>query len=350
MKVVKLYYLFVGFLLLAPLFSCGSYAPHKTNAQFSQYSGDDESGIGGTGILANKSGIGGTGIIGEITGFGSIFVNGVEVEVDAETRLYVDGKKIAKHHFARGEVVALRAEQGGKLDIAREIYIRHEVIGQVEHVSAQTKHFVVLGQRIDGRSLSLLPRRGTFIRVSGFRDHNGTIHARHLSISNNHKQNMLLGKIRRHNNQWYIGQQQLELPVTSRVQAGEMLRIHGALNKQQVLQVKNIQRINRLPFSKPVKTILIQGQIKKSGVQQYTISGYRLNVGGLRKQLLQKLDSIVLLQRTDFSSAWQLKRSLNRQQLPLGSPRPVMLHNRPSQPVRPMTPQVPYSMPNRFFR
>lgn len=350
MRPIKLWYLLVGFLLLAPLFSCGSQTPHKTNSQFSQYSGDDESGIGGTGILANQSGIGGTGIIGEITGFGSIFVNGIEVEVDSETHLYVDGKKVIQHQFARGEVVALRTAKNTKQPTAREIHVRHEVIGKVEKVLPQTKSFVVLGQRVNAHSSSL-PAVGTFVRVSGFRDSTDTIHARHISISDSHnyEKNMLRGQLKKKNNKWYVGQQEVSLPLTSKVQAGEIVRIQGALSNK-VLQVKSLQRLTGLPFSKPVKNILIQGFIQKEAMQQYTISGYGFNISVLAKQLSQKTKAIVLLKRTGSGQSWQFKQILNRQQLPMGSPLPNIPYNRAQQPLRPMVPQQPYSMPNRFFR
>lgn len=352
MKPIQRWYFFIGFLLLAPLFSCGGVARQQTLIHPAQYSGGDESGIGGTGMLANNSGIGGTGIIGEITGFGSIFVNGVEVELDSQTRLNKDGMKISKHNFARGEIVILRSEKSGTLNIAREIHIRHEVIGQVEKVLPLAHRIIVLGQLIDTRLLPSLPQVGAFIQVSGYRDKKGIIHARHITISDNHKQSMLLGKIRLQNKKWYIGQQQLQLLSGSQLQQGQTVRIQGALVKN-VLQVKNIQYLKGLPFNKPVRNILIQGLLQKSGTAQYTISGYTFDVAAhaLQKQLLKKINRLVQLQLTNSKQVWQLNRILNKQQLPMGRPLPAAIpHNRPQQPVRPRVPTMPHSVPNRFYR
>ncbi len=348
MKPIKLWYLLVGFLLLMPLFSCGSNPGYKTNSQLSQYSGEGESGIGGTGILANSSGIGGTGIIGEITGFGSIFVNGVEVEVDSKTKLYVDGKKVKQHHFARGEVVVLRTEKNNKLNVGKEIYIRHEVVGKVEKISSHKKSFIILGQRIDGKSLSSLPKVGKHIRVSGFRDNTGTIHARYISESRGYEQNMIRGKLKMENNKWYIGEQEITAPKSSQIKVGSVVRIRGAL-KNKVFQVQSLERLTRLPFSQPVKNILIQGFIQKSGAQQYNIADYGFTIRSKKQPLVKKVEAIMYLQKMN-RHAWRLEKVLNKQRLPVGAAFPAMLQNRIQQPVRPMVSPQPFSMPNRFFR
>ena len=348
MKPIRLWYLIFGFIFLLPLFSCGSNAPYKMNSQFSQYSGDEESGIGGTGILANQSGIGGTGIIGEITGFGSIFVNGVEVEVEPETHLYIDGKKVMQHQFARGEIVALRIEKNTKSPVAREIHIRHEVIGAVEKVLPQTQQFIVLGQLINAELLSSLPTVGDFIQVSGFRDNLETIHARHISKSHNQQQNLLRGKLKKKNNQWYVGQQQVSIPSVSKVKAGELIRIQGVL-KNAVLQAKKIQRLIRLPFSKPIKNILIQGFIYKNGAQKYTVSNYNFSIKLEKLELQQRSEGILYLKKSQLKQTWKLKQVLNKQRLPVGSTFPVSRQNRLQQPVRPMSSPPPFSMPGRHF-
>ena len=348
MKQIKLWYLLVGFLLLMPLFSCGSSPGYKANPQLSQYSGEDESGIGGTGILANNSGIGGTGIIGEITGFGSIFVNGVEVEVDSKTQLYVDGKKVEQHPFARGEVVVLRTEKKNKLNIAKEIYIRHEVVGKVEKISSHKKSFIVLGQRIDGKSLSSLPKVGKHIRVSGFRDNTGTIHARYISKSRGHEQNMIRGKLKMENNKWYLGKQEITVPKSSQIKVGSVVRVRGAL-KNKVFQVQSIERLTRLPFSQPMKNMLIQGFMQKIGAQQYNVADYGFTVHSEKPTLVNKAEGIMHLQRID-QTAWQLKRVLNRQRLPRGASFPVTPQTRPQQPIRPMSSPQTFSMPSRYFR
>lgn len=269
--------MFVGIVLATQLLSCGTNTAQKINSQISHYSENDESGIGGTGILANQSGIGGTGIIGEITGFGSIFVNGVEVELDSNTPLYVDGKKVSEHTFSRGEVVALRAEQNGKLMVASEIYIRHEVIGRVEKVMPKFQRVMVLGQEIDTQAVLSFPKLGAFIRVSGFRDSHNVIHARYISEANNNQQNLLLGKIQRKGTKWFVGQQQVNLSNTKEINAGDIIRVQGEITGN-ILQVNTIQKLNRLPFTAPIRNILIQGHVFKNSAQQIIVSGYEFNM------------------------------------------------------------------------
>ncbi len=345
MKPIKFWYLFVGFVLVTQLLSCGTNRTQK----ISHYSENDESGIGGTGILANQSGIGGTGIIGEITGFGSIFVNGVEVELDSNTPLYVDGKKVSEHIFSRGEVVALRAEQNGKLMVAREIFIRHEVVGRVEKVMPQLQRVLVLGQIIDTRALSNPPKKGAFVRVSGFRDTNNIIHARYVGKANNDQQNLLLGKIQRKGNKWFVGQQQVNLANRKGINVGDVIRVKGQVIGS-VLQVNIIQKLKRLPFTAPVRNLLIQGHVFKNNAQQLIVSGYQFNMKSLSGHNLQKMNKTIFLQREKSRNTWEFSRIINRQTLPKGSTSRIETYHRPQQPVRLMTPRVPHTIPYRFFR
>lgn len=342
MKPIKFWYLFVGFVLITPLLSCGTSTIQKSQTRISHYSENDESGIGGTGILANQSGIGGTGIIGEITGFGSIFVNGVEVELDLQTLLYVDGKKVSSHRFSRGEIVMLRTEQKNALSLAREVFIRHEVIGQVEKVMPRLQQAIVLGQVIDTKALSIQPKMGEFIGVSGFRGKDGIIHARHISKATDRQPHLLVGKVKLLGSTWFIGQQQVNLPATNKVKTGDVLRLRGELN-QSILQVNNIERLNRLPFAVPVKNILIQAALLKNNAEQFRING-------VSAQVLEKRNRVIFLQRSEESQAWKFNRAFNRQQLPKGAALPSVTHHRPRQQVRPMTRPTPSTMQYRFFR
>ncbi|MFK5915202.1 MAG: hypothetical protein QM484_12580 [Woeseiaceae bacterium] len=342
MKPIKFWYLFVGFVLAMLLLSCGTNTPQKLPSQVSHYSEYDESGIGGTGILASQSGIGGTGIIGEITGFGSIFVNGVEVEVEPQTLLYVDGKKVSKHHFARGEIVVLHTEQKNSLSFAREIFIRHEVIGQVKKLMPQLQRAVILGQVVDTSALSIQPIVGEVIRVSGFRGKEGIIHARHISKANDRQSGLLVGKLKYKDNNWFIGQQQVRLPSASSVKAGDVVRIRGEI-RESVLQVNNVQRLDQLPFSIPVKNILIQAALLKNNAGQF-----RMNT--LAAQVEKRANSVLFLQRGGAKQGWRLNRIFNRQQLPKGAPMPSAIHHRPPQQVRPMSRQAPSAMQYPFFR
>jgi len=144
---------------------------------------DQDIGIGGTGMLANKvsgtaGGLGGTGIVGEITGFGSIFVNGVEIEYDSETPFTVNGKTAAQRQLAVGDVVEVLTSDASKHTEARMINLRHEIIGKVESVNVETYSFIVKGQTVvQGLNTGALPVPGSAVAVSGFRVDGQTIKA-----------------------------------------------------------------------------------------------------------------------------------------------------------------------------
>ena len=142
---------------------------------------DEDSGLGGTGIIAtanddSDNGLGGTGILGEITGFGSIFVNGIEIEYDRETAFTIDGKTADYQQLQIGDVVEVLTTDLDKHTQAQIINLRHEVIGKVEATDAQTFSFTVRGQTIiKPINNRLLPKVGTMVAVSGFRINKNTI-------------------------------------------------------------------------------------------------------------------------------------------------------------------------------
>lgn len=121
--------------------------------------GIDPGGIGGTGI--SPGGIGGTGIvaIGPVQRFGSIFVNGGEYELPAQTRYRADGQPASEKSLHLGDLVRVHAvEQGGRLD-ALAVDISHAVIGRVSQIDQSQGQLVVLGQTVQ-----ILP--GTLLRTA----------------------------------------------------------------------------------------------------------------------------------------------------------------------------------------
>lgn len=131
----------------------------------------DGSGAGGTGQEARAggdgSGTGGTGVVGEITGFGSICVNGLEIHYDASTPVSVDGQAGRAAQLAVGQVVAVHAEGVGSELRARQIRVRHALVGRVESVKSNGQ-LRVLGQWVSPPQMSRV-KSGDRIKVSGFR-------------------------------------------------------------------------------------------------------------------------------------------------------------------------------------
>jgi len=105
-------------------------------------------GIGGTGI--SPGGIGGTGIVavGPIQRFGSIFVNGTEYALPAETRYQVDGHAASKHNLHLGDLVAVRAHVQADKALAVEVTVDHAIVGKITHIDSAQARLRVLGQSV----------------------------------------------------------------------------------------------------------------------------------------------------------------------------------------------------------
>ncbi len=200
----QLYRAFV-YLLFVTLVAC---MPGQSNMR----AGNDEDsdiGLGGTGMLADSgNGLGGTGIVGEITGFGSIFVNGIEIEYDDATPFTINGIKASHQHLVVGDVVEVLTGNASKHTDARQINLRHEVIGKVETVNAEAASFKVLGQTvmIAGTDASL-PQPGETVAVSGVRIDKHTIRATRVMPADSGQQLLRSGNalpFARQANRWLV--------------------------------------------------------------------------------------------------------------------------------------------------
>lgn len=169
-------YRIIIFLLVTVIAACTT---PQSNMRLAANDEDKDIGIGGTGMLAatgSGSGLGGTGILGKITGFGSIFVNGIEIEYDNETAFTIDGKTAEHRQLEIGDVVEVLTTDGNDYTQAQIINLRHEVIGKVEAVDAQTFSFTVNGQSVIQPVHQLaLPEVGATVAVSGYRVDEKTI-------------------------------------------------------------------------------------------------------------------------------------------------------------------------------
>jgi len=173
----------LAFLLITGLTACVSTQPSMTASSDE----DQDIGLGGTGMLASiDSGVGGTGIVGEITGFGSIFVNGIEIEYDNKTPFSINGEPTAYQQLAIGDVVEVLTTNAQQHTDARMINVRHEVIGEVESVDAQTHSFTVQRQTVTRTHKNTqLPAVGDKVAVSGFRINASQIQATRISPAGN---------------------------------------------------------------------------------------------------------------------------------------------------------------------
>ncbi|TDO95733.1 DUF5666 domain-containing protein [Marinomonas balearica] len=105
----------------------------------------DDRGLGGTG-LADDRGLGGTGIIGTITEFGSIWVNGIEIELNSDTLISIDGKRAKERELRLGQQVAVLSYKKGDIWFAKEVQIEHVLLGEVEQVANDS--VTILGETV----------------------------------------------------------------------------------------------------------------------------------------------------------------------------------------------------------
>ena len=134
-------------------------------------------GIGGTGIEQEGiGGIGGTGIvgIGFIQRFGSIFVNGTEFELDAQTRYVVDGKPMRHVTLRTGDAVLVQGAMKDGKPFAREVRVEHAIVGSVDRVDVESRSLTVLGQTVViGPGASVQSSHGRVLSLSDF--HSGDV-------------------------------------------------------------------------------------------------------------------------------------------------------------------------------
>lgn len=135
------------------------------------WAGEDR-GLGGTGKTANDDrGLGGTGVIGTITEFGSIWVNGLEIELNEETDILLDGEPAKESDLRLGQQVAVLAFQENEQWWAQSIQVQHALIGVVEAVTGSDQWTI---QGVDIHSdqnlaHNLEPLRvGNTVKVSGY--------------------------------------------------------------------------------------------------------------------------------------------------------------------------------------
>ncbi|MBU2409851.1 MAG: hypothetical protein KKC79_14535, partial [Gammaproteobacteria bacterium] len=138
-------------------------------------------GIGGTGVMVRGpdpgGGIGGTGIVGTITGFASICVNGLEVDFDADTPVFDNGRASSARDLVVGQVVAVRAARRGARLHAESIAMQFKLVGPIDAVDASNGTFRVLGERVSMRTRSAVTalQSGVWVRVSGHRQADGSL-------------------------------------------------------------------------------------------------------------------------------------------------------------------------------
>ena len=159
-------------LLLLGLLSCQSQQSPTALTQMTLPTDGNGSGIGGTGLIDNgDSGIGGTGIIGVITGFGSIWVNGVRIAVDEQTRLLTPWGDISAQELAVGHQVVVQTEPDSNRPLNNQLQLLMPLNGEISALNHKQGYFSLLGQTVHfspETQLAIELKVGQHVTVSGF--------------------------------------------------------------------------------------------------------------------------------------------------------------------------------------
>lgn len=184
------------------IFLLGSFFAHPCHAQTDETGGiggtgikHETGGIGGTGITPETGGIGGTGIhnsgtpiigYGPIQAFGSVFVNGREYAVNANTLVSINGAPATVASLRIGDIAQINGVAlGPHGGFAQKISILNAIIGPVTAVSANGANATVLGQNVVSaghRPLFSGIRPGAMVAVSAQRQFNGDWAARNVTM------------------------------------------------------------------------------------------------------------------------------------------------------------------------
>ena len=261
----------------------------------SQTDPDDESGIGGTGMLAQTDHHEDIAVIGAITGFGSIFINGIEIDIPSKTAVSENGKAIPHPNFAIGDVLEVLATPGQKMHEARRIHIRHEVIGPVSRVNKGERSFEIMKQTILMGSLKgPMPQVGQKLKISGFRDNNQQIHASRLTTTRSTKV-FLSGTIsERKNNTLMVGKMLVTTNQLPTLKIGSLIKVEGELRDGKLF-AKTVRPIPTLAFGRQAKHWLVQGFLSKEPTSHLSIAGTRATSKNmqLHKRLARQINKLI---------------------------------------------------------
>ena len=223
------------------------------------WAGEDR-GIGGTGKWLGadeERGLGGTGVIGTLTQFGSIWVNGLEIELNDQTHITLDGHPATESDLRLGQqvkVLALPNPEGSHyLWHAQQVLVDHAVIGTVSQLNGD--EIWVQGVKIvsdpnrpgEWPSLAI----GDGVRVSGY-FHQDTLFATDLQTAPVEQWQISAPVTRNRWGQWQIA----GLPLPDDVleaQEGETLTLRGELD-----QVRFIRHDDGIPFAKEAVEYVIE--------------------------------------------------------------------------------------------
>jgi len=231
----------------------------------------DETGIGGSGIrLADERGIGGSGrqqapaterwltrlqpgesigVVGTINDFGSIWVNGLHIHFDQDTRILMDGNTANPQQLELGQRAVIHAQmQQGALR-ASKIELIHEVIGPVSQRNPSQRQLTVLGQTVQLTENQSIPDIGSWVAVSGQRVATQQINASRIDKAPDQQTILLRGTVSNTQNQLSISQFSLPGSPVPAIASGNFVTLRGQMVNHRLTAIKlsQPQRLSQQP-------------------------------------------------------------------------------------------------------
>ena len=248
-------------------------------------------GMGGTGAVAaaprfGEGGIGGTGIVGVISGFASICVNGIEVDYDASTPVWDNGRAGSASQLLVGQVVAVTAAGSGAQTTARGIATVHALVGPLDAVDAATDQLQVMGQKVVALEPADLAglKAGDWVRVGGLRRASGDIAASRIEPWSTREPALaqvrgpassVLGKRLQVGNT-PVDLSDLALPLT--LTAGQEVWVSGNWRAGVLLASQLVAEPTRAGLGR-VDRVVLEGYVQSVGARSFSLGGETLLLG-----------------------------------------------------------------------
>lgn len=242
-----------------------------------------EGGIGGTGMRA-EGGIGGTGIIGTITGFASVCINGLEVHFDSATPVTQNGLPANTITLALGQVIAIDADNNERGLVARQISILNVLEGPATRVALDTNVLQVMGQTVQltaatrwaGLAGLTDVQQGDGLRVAGYRDVQGAVHATRIEKVANMQSVSAIGLVAK-------GNLLHELPMLATLDKGVVdgeVLLRGLWDGKQLV-AQAVLPDPALPFAGHANHIVMEGLVLDSKDPTHLrMAGFEVDLSG----------------------------------------------------------------------
>lgn len=240
-----------------------------SNPQKRAVTNDDEDGMGGTGrTLSFKHP--NIYVSGHITAFGSIYVNDIPIKYNKNTFIEVDGKRKPAYRFNIGETVDVEAYKIKANIYGLRINVRHEIIGQVTSSDKKSGLFKIMGQTIIPPPAHKKPvKPGQWLKVSGYTDSQGIIHATHLNEAQQ-KRSLLTGYVHFKNGKYAIRNVTIQTNKRIKLPAGKLAILEGTY-KQRRFNPEHAREVKLTVRIKHIKQVIAQGYIRRLPDGAYTL-------------------------------------------------------------------------------